>query len=253
MQTTSADTSTRTRDALFPSTRWTVVLDAAGSHPSSDQARQALAELCQIYWRPIYLFLRRQGVPFDEAEDLTQAFFAHLIEKQSYSRADRAKGRFRSFLLGALNYFLSDTRKHEAARKRGGESQIVQLNRAAIAEAEARAAELERSHPNRLYEREWAAALLRQTLGRLAEECALAGKKDLFDNLKSYLPPGMETRVPYDQIAPRIGRPIATLRSDVARLRTRFRAILREEVRSTLLDAADVDEELRYLWQVMVA
>lgn len=228
-------------------------MGAAGSHAPPDQSRQALAELCRIYWRPIYLFLRRQGIAFGEAEDLTQAFFAHLIEKRSYSRADREKGRFRSFLLGALNHFVSDIRKRAAAQKRGGRNQVLPLNEAAIAEAEARASELERWNPNRVYEREWATSLLRQVLDRMAEECAVAGKKDLFENLRAYLSPGTETRVPYDELAPRIGRPVATLRSDVARLRTRFRAILREEVRSTLINTAEVDEELRYLWQIMAA
>jgi len=249
----SASLSATTRDSTFASTRWTVVYQAANSKAASQEALSALSELCQIYWRPIYLFLRRQGHAFDEAEDLTQGFFAHLIENRTYARASPEKGRFRAFLLGALKYFVADARKRERAQKRGGGAALLPLDEAAIAEAEARAGGLERWSADRVYEREWAAALLRQALKRLAEECALGGKKDLFESLKTHLSPGSDTCVPYDQIATRLGRSASTLRSDVARLRERFGAILREEVQSTLLDAADVDGELHYLCETMVA
>jgi RNA polymerase sigma factor (sigma-70 family) len=229
------------------------VYEAANSKAASQEALSALSELCQIYWRPVYLFLRRQGHAFDEAEDLTQGFFAHLIENRTYARASPEKGRFRAFLLGALKYFVADARKRERAQKRGGGAALLPLDEAAIAEAEERAGGLERWSADRVYEREWAAALLRQALKRLAEECALGGKKDLFESLKTHLSPGSDTRVPYDQIATRLGRSASTLRSDVARLRERFGAILREEVQSTLLDGADVDGELHYLCETMVA
>jgi DNA-directed RNA polymerase specialized sigma24 family protein len=244
---------TTTRDSLFASTRWSVVRHAADSQTSSEHALSALSELCQIYWRPVYLFLRRDGYAFQDAEDLTQGFFAHLIENRAYTRADPQKGRFRAFLLGALKYFIADVRKRERAQKRGGGAALLPLDDAVIAEAEARAVELERWSADRVYEREWAAALLREALNRLAAECALGGKKDLFESLKSHLSPGSDARVPYEQLASRLGRPAATLRSDVARLRERFGAILREEVQSTLLDAANVDGELRYLCEVMTA
>jgi RNA polymerase sigma factor (sigma-70 family) len=242
-----------TRDSLFVSTRWTLVYQAADSQTSSEHALSALSELCQIYWRPIYLFLRRQGVAFNEAEDLTQGLFAHLIETRGYARADAEKGRFRAFLLGALKYFMADVRKRDRAQKRGGGVVLLPLDQADITEAEARAVELEHWSPDRVYEREWAAALLRQALNRLAQECALVGKKDLFESLKAHLSPALDTRIRYEQLATRLGRPAATLRSDVARLRERFRSILREEVQSTLIDAADVDEELRYLCEAMAA
>ena len=242
-----------TRDSLFASTRWSVVYQAADSQTSSEHALSALSELCQIYWRPIYLFLRRQGYAFDEAEDLTQGFFAHLIENRTYARASPEKGRFRAFLLGALKYFIADARKRERAQKRGGGVALLPLDQSAIAEAEARAVELERWSADQVYEREWATSLLRQALKRLAEECALGGKKALFESLKGRLSPGSDTRVPYEKLAARLGRSPGTLRSDVARLRERFGAILREEVQSTLLDATDVDSELRYLLGVIAA
>src|SRR5215475_6750574 len=161
---------TTTRDSSFASTRWTVVRQAADSQTASQHALGALTELCQIYWRPIYFFLRRQGYSFDEAEDLTQGFFAHLIENRTYARASPEKGRFRAFLLGALKYFIADARKRERAQKRGGGVALLQLDQAAIAEAEARAVALERWSADQFYEREWAASLLRQALKRLAEE-----------------------------------------------------------------------------------
>src|SRR5215470_15786321 len=138
-----ATVSSTTRDSSFASTRWTVVYQAANSKASSQQALNALSELCQIYWRPIYLFLRRQGYAFDDAEDLTQGFFAHLIENRTYARASPEKGRFRAFLLGALKYFIADAHKRESAQKRGGGAALLPLDEAAIAEAEARAVQLE--------------------------------------------------------------------------------------------------------------
>src|SRR6266566_649772 len=146
-----------TREGLFASTRWTMVLDAGESQTPPDQALSALSELCRIYWRPIFLFLRRQGSNPDDAQDLTQGFFAHLIESRAYARADRVN------------------------------------------------------------EREWAETLLRTALDRLAEECALAGKDELFKQLNSHLSVASEAAVPYEEMSLRLGRPITTLRSDVAR------------------------------------
>src|ERR1700741_2952740 len=131
---------TTTRDNSFASTRWTVVRQAADSQTASQHALSALSELCQIYWRPVYVFLRGQGVPQHDAQDLTQAFFADLIESRAYARADPMKGRFRSFLLGTLKHFVAHARDRERAQKRGGASVPVQLDEAAISEAEMHAA-----------------------------------------------------------------------------------------------------------------
>ena len=244
---------TTTREGLFASTRWTIIRDAGESKVSPSQSLNALSELCQIYWRPVYLFLRRQGTAQHDAQDLTQGFFADLIESRAYKRADPSKGRFRSFLLGAVKHFIADARDRERAQKRGGGVAPVQLDEAAISEAEVQAARSDNWSADRVYEREWAAALLRQALDRLNQECILAGKGALFDGLKSHLAAGTGTTVPYEEIAARLGRPPATLRSDVARLRARYRAILREEVCGTVLEAWEVDEELRHLCQVMAS
>jgi RNA polymerase sigma-70 factor (ECF subfamily) len=228
-----------------------MIRDASESQASQSQSLNALSELCAIYWRPVYLFLRRQGTPQHDAQDLTQGFFADLIASRAYKRADQAKGRFRSFLLGMLKHFVADARDRERAQKRGGGVAPLPLDDAAISEAEVQAMRLENWSADRVYEREWAAALLRQALVRLNQECALAGKGALFEGLKSHMAAGTETAVPYEELAVALGRPAVTLRSDVARLRARYRAILREEVSGTVLDASEIDEELRHLCQAL--
>jgi RNA polymerase sigma-70 factor (ECF subfamily) len=230
-----------------------MVLEAGKSQIPAAEALDALSELCRIYWRPIFLFLRRQGSNLADAEDLTQGFFAHLIESRAYARADREKGRFRSFMLGALKHFLAHARAHDRAQKRGGGVIVGPLDTASIAEADARAAGATNWTPEHVYDREWAETLLRQALDRLAQECALAGKEELFEQLNSHLSATSETAIPYDELSVRLGRPSATLRSDVARLRSRYRAILREEVGGTVADTSQVDAELRHLCEVVAA
>jgi DNA-directed RNA polymerase specialized sigma24 family protein len=238
-----------TRDSLFASTRWTVVREAADSQTSSKHALSALSELCQIYWRPVYLFLRRKGIAQHDAEDLTQGFFADLIENRAYARADPMKGRFRSFLLGTLKHFLAHARDRDGAQKRGGG--LVRLDEAGISEVETYAVRCQNWSADGIFEREWAASLVRQALDRLAQEYELGGKGALFEALKFHLGANATAAVPYQEMAERLGRPAATLRVDVARLRTRYRAILREEVSGTVIDPRDVDEELRHLRQAM--
>src|SRR4029434_6307597 len=183
----AASPTETTREGLFTSTRWTIVLDAAESQTPPDEALNALSELCRIYWRPIFLFLRRQGSNPDDAQDLTQGFFAHLIESRAYARADPEKGRFRSFLLGALKHFVAHARAHDRRQKRGGGMILGPLDTAAIAEGDVRAVVSQAWSAERIYEREWAETLLRQALDRLAEECALAGKDELFKQVNSQL------------------------------------------------------------------
>ncbi len=227
------------------------MLAAANSRLSSARALDALSELCRIYWRPLYLFLRREGIGAEDAQDLTQGFFAELIRDRTYFRADPEKGRFRSFLLGALKHFVADARDHEQAQKRGGGKIRELLNEATISEAESQVARNERWHADRVYDREWAETLLRQALARLAQECTFAGKAALFEALKSHLSPDGEEAVPYHELSARVRQPAATLRKDVERLRSRYGEILREEVGGTVTDPAEVDEELRYLCQAL--
>ena len=226
---------------------------AADSQTASQHALSALSELCQIYWRPVYVFLRRQSIPQHDAQDLTQGFFANLIESRAYTRADPMKGRFRSFLLGTLKHFLAHARDRDRAQKRGGGTVPVELDETAISEAEAYASGCTHWSAEGVFEREWAASLARQTLDRLAQEYELGGKAALFEALKSRLIAGEAAASPYEELANRLGRTAAHLRVDVTRLRARYRAILREEVSGTVVDPRDVDEELRYLRQAMVA
>ena len=175
---------TTTRDSSFASTRWTVVRQAADSKTASQHALNALSELCQIYWRPVYLFLRRQGTTRDDAEDLTQGFFADLIEHRTYARADPTKGRFRSFLLGTLKHFLAHARDHDRAQKRESGAVPLQLDEVAISEAETYAARCNHWSADGVFEREWAGSVARQALDRLGREYELGGKGDLFEALK---------------------------------------------------------------------
>src|SRR5262249_3275676 len=163
------------RDTSFVSTRWTVVLEAGDSATASAHAHSALSELCRIYWRPLYAFLRKHGYSSEDAQDLTQGFFADLIETRAYAHADREKGRFRSFLLGALKHFIADARDRACALKRGGEMILETLDETAITEAETRIARTAKWQSHEVYDSEWARSLLRQTLDRLVQECALAG------------------------------------------------------------------------------
>jgi RNA polymerase sigma-70 factor (ECF subfamily) len=244
---------TTTRDSSFASTRWTVVRQAADSQTASQHALSALTELCQIYWRPVYVFLRRQGIPQHDAQDLTQGFFADLIESRAYVRADPIKGRFRSFLLGTLKHFLAHARDRDHAQKRGGGSVPVELDETAISEAEMYASRSNSQNIDVVFEREWAASVARQALDRLAQEYELGAKGALFEALKSRLTAGEAAAIPYDELANRLGRTAAHLRVDVTRLRARYRAILREEVSGTVVDPRFVDEVLRYLLQAMIA
>jgi len=237
----------------FAPTRWSIVLEAGNSATVSAHAFNALSELCQIYWRPLYSFLRRQGCGREDARDLIQGFFADLVETRAYERADREKGRFRSFLLGTLKHYAADVHDRGRALKRGGGMIIQSLDDQATAEAEAQLARTTKWQPEEVYDREWAALLLRQALDRFTQECALAGKAELLSHLMPYLSANEESAIPYEEMAERTHRPVATLRSDVARMRKRYRAILREVVRDTVLETEDVDEELRYLCQVLAA
>src|SRR5215469_5374995 len=201
-----------TRDSSFASTRWSVVRQAADSQMSSEHALSALSELCQIYWRPVYLFLRRQGIPRNDAQDHTQSFFAEFLEDRTYARADPMKGQFRSFLLGTLKHFLAHARDHEHAQKRGGGVVPVQLDEHAISEAEAYAARCNHWSSDGVFEREWAGSLARQALDRLGREYELGGKGDLFEALKDRLGAGAAAPVTYEEIAKRQRHSVFTQR-----------------------------------------
>jgi hypothetical protein len=226
-----------------------MVLEAGDAAATTAHAVSALSELCQVYWRPVYVFLRKQGYGREDAQDLTQGFFAHLIENRGYAHADREKGRFRSFLLVALKHFVADTRDREHALKRGGGMVLENLDD----NVEAQIARGAKWQADEVYDHEWAASLVRRALDRLAQECALAGKADLFSCLMPHLVPWEESALPYDEMARRSHRTVTALRYERARLRERYRAILREEVRDTVAEVTEVNEELRYLCRALAA
>ena len=228
----------------FPTTLWTVVLHAG--RDESARARTALAQLCQGYWYPLYSFVRRRGCSPHDAQDLTQAFFAHLLEKRGLERVDPAQGRFRTFLLAALKNFLANEWDRSHALKRGGGKTIESLDEEC---AESRY-QLEPSHdmtPDRHFERQWAMTLLDQVLDALRAEYHAEGKGALFEELKAVLigQPGV-----YADMAARLRRSEGAIKVAVHRLRHRYRALMRAWIAETVGDG-DVEDELRHLLAVL--
>jgi RNA polymerase sigma factor (sigma-70 family) len=239
----------------FAPTQWSVVLAAGESQANPDAARSALAQLCQTYWAPLYTFVRSRGLSPHDAQDLTQSFFAYLIEHKIYARADRQKGKFRSFLLASLKNFLSDSRDREQALKRGGGHEFLPLNEEQATEAETlfqtHGGSGEQNADDQIFERSWAEMLVNAGLGQLQEEYRGEGKTELFEDLKVFLTAGAEPLPTYDQLAARLDISASTLRSHVTRLRARYREALRAEVRRTVATESEVDAELRELLRVL--
>jgi RNA polymerase sigma-70 factor (ECF subfamily) len=230
----------------FTTTRWSLV--AAASGRESPQAREALASLCEAYWPPVYAFLRRHGTEHDQALDLTQGFFAVLIEKNYVGDARRDRGRFRTFLLAAVKHYVSNERDREQALKRGGGKPLVSLD----SREEGDAAFLLPSHdetPERIFDRRWARTLLDASLRRLREEMGRSPGIQRFDRLLPYLTGDSEEG--YREAAASIGISESAVKVAVHRLRRRFRDVLRAEVAETVGDPADVDAELSHLLKVL--
>ena len=231
---------------VFVTTHWSVVL-AAGARDTT-RAYDALSRLCQSYWYPLYAYVRRRGYSSPDAEDLTQGFFARLLQKESLLTLSREGGRFRSFLLKSLNHFLTDEWRRATARKRGG-GQPPSLD-AATAETRYQLEPTDERTPETLYDRSWALALLNSTYQRLSHEYTQAGKGALFDQLKFCLT-GERSAIPYAELASQLRLPENTLKTLVHRLRQRYRALLHEEVAQTVSSTAEVEEELRALFRAL--
>ena len=237
----------RQAGAVFVTTHWSVVLSA--KDPSSPESAEALEQLCRAYWYPLYAYARWRGRTAHDAEDLTQEFFARLLQRNYLEPVERERGRFRSFLLVAFKHFLADERDRARAQKRGG-------HLAAVAFDTALAETLYRNEPapvlpaEQLYERRWAMTLLERTMTRLRREFESAGKEEEFTRLKSFLVAD-KREIPYAAAAAEAGVTEAALRVAVHRLRKRFRAIFRDEIAQTVARAEDVDEELRHLLAVL--
>jgi RNA polymerase sigma factor (sigma-70 family) len=228
----------------FLSTHWSVVVRA--SQQGSAAAEEALSELCRTYWYPLYGFIRRQGHAPPEAEDLTQQFFALLLEKNYVAEAKQEKGRFRSFLLTVLKRFLANEWDRQHAQKRGGFQTVVEIDRA-MAEARLNAELVHSLTPDVLFERQWATALLERVMGRLEEEYVGSGRAKLFQHLRGCLAKGDSAR-PYREIAAELGLSETAIKTCVHRLRGRYQDLLREEIGNTVSSPSEVEEELRHLF-----
>ncbi len=234
--------------ALFTTTHWSVVLEAQTESPT---AQAALEKLCRTYWRPIFGFVRRQGVGLEEAEDITQGFFAQLLERRSLDAVRKEKGRLRSYLLGAVKHFLCDEQRRAMAVKRGSGVRPIPLEELRRDEG----MEMEPAHQmtaEMIYERRWALTVLEQALSRLKDDYNEAGNAALFDSLKQLLPdePGGPSQA---EIAARAGMTENAVRQAFYRFRQRYQSLLREEIAHTVATPGDIEDELRHLVAVVEA
>jgi RNA polymerase sigma-70 factor (ECF subfamily) len=241
--------------ARFATTRWSVVLSCADSTIAEETSRKALAELCKVYWRPIFAFICRRGHSVPDAQDLTQDFFLMVLEGNLLKRADPTRGRFRSLLLKALQNFLVDDLIKKRARKRGGDLQFVSWDDW-MAEAPSylsiSAHQAESWPAEKIYDVRWAATTVEHALRRLGEECEVRGRRRVFDVLSEYLAAERED-VSYEKLSKSLGVPSASVKRLVHQLRVRYRELLRDEVAQTVEKPEDVDEELRYLCAALTA
>ena len=230
------------------------MLAAGRSQAEPELARAALSELCQTYWAPLYNFVRSRGYTVDDAQDLTQSFFAYLIERKIYARVDRQKGKFRSFLLASLKNFLADASDRERTLKRGGRQVFLPLQEQQVENAESIfQTHSSTSGEDQLFDRSWAEALIAAGLERLSADYKGEAKEKLFNELRIFLTSGAEPLPSYAELATRLGMTESTLRTNVTRLRARYRRVLRAEVRRTVDTEAEVDEELHELLHVLTA
>jgi RNA polymerase sigma-70 factor (ECF subfamily) len=228
----------------FPTTHWSLLAKATSS--GDDEARRALEELCRRYWAPVNQFVQFRGRRDAEAEDLTQEFFLHVCRHSTFSRADRMRGRFRSFLLGALVKFLANETDRARAQKRGGGAADLRLDdmddtTAPPAPPEALAG----------FDREWATTVLANAMDRVRGEFAGAGRGNVFGVLKDFLP-GAAAPPSYEDAARRMGSSVPAFKSEVHRLRLRFRALIREEVAATVSAPHEIEAELAHLQTVLM-
>jgi RNA polymerase sigma-70 factor (ECF subfamily) len=229
----------------FPVTRWSLVV-AAGD-PQRKEARSALVSLCEHYWYPLYAYLRRRGYPSYEAQDLTQDFFVRVLEGRYLDRADPEKGRFRSFILTSLKFFVADEADRRRAGKRGG-GMVAPLEFSSGEERYQR----EPAHdetPERIFERRWALSLIDRVVEKLREEYVNHGRPEHFERLKVFLL--AQSDAPYAELAQEMNTSAGALKVAIHRLRKRYRELFRQEIADTVADPAEVESELRYLAAVL--
>lgn len=236
--------------ANFNTTHWTIVLACADGSDST-RAQEALANLFQTYWYPLYAFVRRRGYSEHDAEDLVQTFCLHLQEKHAVAKADPHRGKFRTFLLSSLQNFLANESERARAQKRGGGRELIRLD---AEEADERY-QLEPAHsvtPEAIFEKRWAYALLEQTVSGLRDDFIARGKERLFDGLSSFLTSDLR-ETSYQTAADQLGLPLSAIKTTVHRMRRDYRARLLEEIGRTVSSPGEVDEEFRYLRRVLAS
>ena len=241
---TGVSVSAQNGAVAFTTTQWSVVLDAQGESPS---AQEALEKLCRTYWWPLYGFVRRQSYSPEEAQDLTQGFFAMLLERRDFDAVRREKGRLRSYLLASLKNFLAKAHRRAMTIKRGEGRPLVPLEELLIRER----ADLEPADmlsADRIYERRWALTLLEQVIERLGEEYRVAGSSALFEQLKQLL---SDDRPSQAKIAQELGMTENAVKQAFHRLRQRYRMLLREEIAQTVTVPGDMEDELRHFIAIL--
>ncbi len=238
--------TTEERQPIFGTTHWSVVQRAGGA--SESQAANALEQLCRTYWYPLYAYVRRQGRRPEEAQDLTQGFFAQLLAHESMQKVRRERGRFRSFLLASMNHFLADEWDRAHRQKRGGLNEHISFD-AEEAESRYRIEPVDRFDPGRLYERRWAMTVLDNALARLEHECSMS-EPGRWAKLKPFLV-GEKAGQTYAEVGGELGMTEAAVKMTVSRLRQRCRILLREEIAQTVSDAAEVEEEYSALLEAL--
>ena len=233
--------------ARFHTTHWSVVLGVHTADPA--RAREALEGLCTVYWYPLYAFLRRLGHQPADAEDLVQGFIEHLLERRFFQAANPEKGRFRSYLLTSLNHYLADDADRACRLKRGAGKPLLSLD-AVMAEGRYAQEPVDPCDPEQLFERRWALTLLDTVLHRLEAEASESGRTNLFQQIKGVLL-GDRGGVSYAELGAQLGMSEAALTMTVHRLRRRYRELVREEIAHTVSSPAEIEEEMRHLFQVL--
>jgi RNA polymerase sigma-70 factor (ECF subfamily) len=229
-------------------TRWSLILSAANGS-EEEKARDALAELCRTYWRPVFSFVRRRGYSIEDAQDLTQDFFLTILKKNWLHHADRDRGRFRSFLLRSLQNFLIKAAEKSHAQKRGGCVEFISWDdwsAEAPSQLSIPVRVLDSLPPEPLFDLSWAATVVENAFQRLREECESKGKLWLFQALSSHLTEERD-ELSYAKLSGELGMADTAVKKQLHKMRQRFRSLLRDEVSQTVEDPADVDDEIRYL------
>jgi RNA polymerase sigma-70 factor (ECF subfamily) len=244
-----ASTTPRGSDAWFVTTHWSLVLSAQDSR--SPRSRDALESLCRSYWYPLYSYARRRGCSPHDAEDLTQGFFARLLEKDYLKAAARDKGRFRTFLLVALKRYLANEWDRRHAQKRGGFAPVIPIDQD-LAESRFAAESPNNLPADILFDRQWAMTLLDQTMTQLQREYTASGRAQLFDYLRNCLARD-ESALPYAEIAARLNLTEPAVKMAVHRLRARYREILQHEIAQTVSTPEEIQEEIRHLFSAFAS